>query len=172
MPKLDKKGKSKLTGARKRLTTDLKKLQAESPAGVCAVPQANDIMLWHAVIFGPPETPFEDGAFKLVMQFTEQYPFKPPKVKFLSRMFHPNVYASGDICLDVLQNQWSSTMNVQAILLSIQSLLDEPNPKSPANKEAAELFTEDKIAYEKKVWACVEESWRDIDGEDEEMAGV
>ena len=53
---------------------------------------------------------------------------------------------------------------------SLAAQLDEPNPKSPANKEAAELFTEDKIAYEKKVWACVEESWRDIDEEDEEMA--
>ena len=105
-------------------------------------------MLWNAVIFGPgeyghivvcacfllitvaciAETPFEDGTFKLTLTFDESYPNKPPTVKFLSRMFHPNVYANGELCLDILQNRWSPTYDVAAILTSIQSLLHDPNP--------------------------------------------
>lgn len=60
-------------------------------------------MVWEAIIFGPQDTPFEDGTFKLTLEFTEEYPNKPPNVKFISKMFHPNVYADGSICLDILQ---------------------------------------------------------------------
>lgn len=75
----------------------------------------------NAVIIGPADTPFEDGTFRLVMQFEEQYPNKPPIVKFISKMFHPNVYATGELCLDILQNRWSPTYDVAAVLTSIQS---------------------------------------------------
>ena len=65
----------------------------------------------------------QDGTFKLTMEFSEEYPNKPPVVKFLSKMFHPNIYADGGICLDILQNRWSPTYDVSAILTSIQSLV-------------------------------------------------
>ena len=74
----------------------------------------------NAVIIGPADTPFEDGTFRLVMHFEEQYPNKPPSVKFISEMFHPNVYATGELCLDILQNRWSPTYDVAAVLTSIQ----------------------------------------------------
>ena len=74
------------------------------------------------------DTPFEDGTFKLLLTFDESYPNKPPSVKFLTIMFHPNVYANGELCLDILQNRWSPTYDVAAILTSIQSLLHDPNP--------------------------------------------
>ena len=74
----------------------------------------------NAVIIGPTDTPFEDGTFRLVMHFEEQYPNKPPGVKFISQMFHPNVYGTGELCLDILQNRWSPTYDVAAILTSIQ----------------------------------------------------
>jgi ubiquitin-conjugating enzyme E2 A len=142
-------------------------------------------MLWNAVIFGPgtrqantqpsnsfrtfallnlftsAETPFEDGTFKLILTFDESYPNKPPSVKFLSRMFHPNVYANGELCLDILQNRWSPTYDVAAILTSIQSLLHDPNPNSPANAEAAQLYRENMKEYVRRVKATVEESWLD-----------
>lgn len=76
--------------------------------------------LRNAVIIGPADTPFEDGTFRLVMHFEEQYPNKPPAVKFISQMFHPNVYATGELCLDILQNRWSPTYDVAAVLTSIQ----------------------------------------------------
>lgn len=138
---------------------DFKRLQEDPPAGVSGAPCDNNIMQWNAVIFGPAETPFEDGTFKLTITFTEEYPNKPPSVKFVSKMFHPNVYADGGICLDILQNRWSPTYDVSAILTSIQSLLDEPNPNSPANSVAAQLYQENRREYEKRVAAIVEQSW-------------
>lgn len=114
-------------------------MQTDPPAGVSASPIADNVMTWYAlsmrqarnresnrhlyrnaVIIGPADTPFEDGTFRLVMHFEEQYPNKPPGVKFISQMFHPNVYGTGELCLDILQNRWSPTYDVAAILTSIQ----------------------------------------------------
>ncbi|KAG6492433.1 hypothetical protein ZIOFF_047396 [Zingiber officinale] len=97
--------------------------------------------------------------FKLTLQVSEDYPNKPPTVRFVSRMFHPNIYADGSICLDILQNQWSPIYDVAAILTSIQSLLCDPNPNSPANSEAARMFSENKREYNRKVREIVEQSW-------------
>ncbi|KAJ3245347.1 Ubiquitin-conjugating enzyme E2 2, partial [Chytriomyces hyalinus] len=108
-------------------------------------------LLWNAVIFGPKETLFEDGTFKLILTFDESYLTKPPHVKFVFKMFHLNVYANGNLCLDILQNQWSPTYDIAAILASIQLLLHDPNPNSPANTKAARLFTEDCKAYDRRV---------------------
>ena len=92
----------------------------------------------------PDDTAWEGGTFQLTMVFSEEYPNRAPKVKFITKMFHPNsnfyqlsypfvVYNDGSICLDILQNQWSPIYDISAILTSIQSLLCDPNPKSPAN---------------------------------------
>jgi len=116
-------------------------------------------MVWQAVIFGPDDTPWDGGTFKLLLEFTEEYPNKPPAVRFISKLFHPNVYLDGKICLDILQNQWSPIYDIAAILTSIQSLLNDPNPQSPANAEAAKMFEEDKREYNNRVRAIVEESW-------------
>ncbi|KAM9040960.1 LOW QUALITY PROTEIN: ubiquitin-conjugating enzyme E2-17 kDa-like [Megaptera novaeangliae] len=145
------------TPARRRLMRDFKRLQEDPPTGVSGAPTDNNIMIWNAVIFGPHDTPFEDGTFKLTIEFTEEYPNKPPTVRFVSKMFHPNVYADGGICLDILQNRWSPTYDVSAILTSIQSLLSDPNPNSPANAMAAQLYKENRREYE-RVKACVEQS--------------
>lgn len=125
-------------------------------------------MKWNAVIIGPNDTPYEDGTFRLVLQFDEQYPNKPPSVKFLSPMFHPNVYASGDLCLDILQNRWSPTYDVSLILTSIQSLLNDPNINSPANVEAANLYKDHRSQYVKRVRDTVENSWNEDDEEEDD----
>ncbi|XP_075474044.1 ubiquitin-conjugating enzyme E2 2-like isoform X1 [Primulina tabacum] len=165
------------TASRKRLMRDFKRLQQDPPAGISGAPYDNNIMLWNAVIFGPDDTPWDGvmlfllvqmiinfingdhSTFKLTLQFTEDYPNKAPTVRFVSRMFHPNIYADGSICLDILQNQWSPIYDVAAILTSIQSLLCDPNPNSPANSEAARLFSENKREYNRKVREIVEQSW-------------
>nr|VDD56060.1 unnamed protein product [Brassica oleracea] len=143
------------TPARKRLMRDFKRLQQDPPAGISGAPQDNNIMLWNAVIFGysnkPDDTPWDGGTFKLSLQFSEDYPNKPPTVRFVSRMFHPNIYADGSICLDILQNQWSPIYDVAAILTSIQSLLCDPNPNSPANSEAARMYSESKREYNRRI---------------------
>ena len=154
-------------------------MQTDPPAGVSASPIADNVMTWNAVIIGPADTPFEDGTFRLVMHFEEQYPNKPPAVKFISQMFHPNVYATGELCLDILQNRWSPTYDVAAVLTSIQryatcpsmsktrltwmshSLLNDPNTSSPANVEASNLYKDNRKEYTKRVKETVEKSWDD-----------
>jgi ubiquitin-conjugating enzyme E2 A len=148
------------TIARRRLINDFKRLEQEEANGIFAAPQENNIMCWEAVIFGPEETQWEGGSFKLILEFSEEYPNKPPNVKFITNIFHPNVYADGRICLDILTNQWSPIYDVHTILTSIQSLLSDPNPNSPANAEAARLYTENIQEYYKKVKDCVENSWK------------
>jgi ubiquitin-conjugating enzyme E2 A len=138
---------------------DFKRLKTEPPPGVNGQPNPDDIMSWNAIIFGPEDTPWDGGTFKLILKFTEDYPNKAPTVKFKSNMFHPNIYADGGICLDILQNQWSPIYDVSAILTSIQSLLCDPNPNSPANIEAAKLFTENRREYNRRVKEVVEASW-------------
>jgi ubiquitin-conjugating enzyme E2 A len=147
------------TSSRRRLVRDFKKMNSDPPPGINAAPLHENIMVWQAVIFGPDETPWEGGTFNLLLEFSEDYPNKPPKVRFVSRIFHPNVYADGQICLDILQAQWSPIYDVAALLTSIQSLLCDPNPSSPANSEAARLFSENRAEYDKRVRAAVEESW-------------
>ncbi|OAA32233.1 Ubiquitin-conjugating enzyme E2 [Moelleriella libera RCEF 2490] len=150
------------TAARRRLMRDFKvrELPDSSPASphhrVTKFSAAAN-----AVIIGPADTPFEDGTFRLVMQFEEQYPNKPPQVKFISQMFHPNVYATGELCLDILQNRWSPTYDVAAVLTSIQSLLNDPNTGSPANVEASNLYKDNRKEYTKRVRETVEKSWED-----------
>lgn len=115
----------------------------------------------------PEDTPWEGGTFTLTLEFTEDYPNKPPKV---IKMFHPNIYANGHICLDILQNQWSPIYDIAAILTSIQSLLTDPNPNSPANVEAAKLYQENRREYDRKVMEFVENSWQDdVDIDDDDM---
>jgi len=159
------------TPARKRLMRDFRRLQNDPRNGVDGAPMDNNIMAWQAVIFGPDDTPWEGGTFQLLLEFTEDYPNKPPAVKFITKMFHPNIYADGKICLDILGTQWSPIYDVAAVLTSIQSLLSDPNPASPANAEASQLFERDRRDYNRRVREVVEQSWLEGDDAGDDAAG-
>eukprot|EP01069_Polyplicarium_translucidae_P004254 Polyplicarium_translucidae@DN2535_c0_g1_i2.p1 len=148
--------------ARRRLLRDFQKLKTESPHGVIGCPIESDIMRWSAVIFGPEESPWEGGTFQLELSFSDDYPNKPPTVRFVTRVFHPNVYMDGSICLDILQHRWSPIYDISAILTSIQSLLTDPNPNSPANSEAARLYSENRREYNRRVQFCASDSLKTI----------
>ena len=137
---------------------DFKRMQSP-PEGIIGAPLNDDIMKWQAVIFGPDDTAWEDGTFILQLEFTEGYPHKAPVVKFLTKMYHPNILADGSIFLDILHNQWSPIYDIRAILISIRSLLCDPNPAKPANSEAARLYQENRREYERKVKEIVVASW-------------
>jgi len=123
-------------------------LQKEPTLGVAARPVSElDLLHWQALIIGPPDSPFADAWFELDIKFGNDYPHKPPTVTFAHAMFHPNVYNDGSICLDILQNMWSPVYQLRSVLLSIRSLLDNPNPKSPANVDAAKAFDNDRQRY-------------------------
>ena len=103
---------------------------------------------WKGTIVGPASSPYEGGLFKLNIRFPHDYPFQPPKVNFETKIFHPNISTSGDICLDVLKDQWSPALTISKILLSICSLLTDPNPDDPLVPEIAKMFKDNPIQYE------------------------
>ena len=117
---------------------------------VSAQPNENNLHKWKATITGPPETPYEGGIFKFDIELPKNYPFSPPKVTLKTKIFHPNIFQS-DICVDFLQDQWSFAMQIQSLLMSILLLLNEPNPRSPLNSEAAELWESNRDEYNKTV---------------------
>lgn len=117
-----------------------------------------DLLSWEAVITGPEDTPWEGGLFRLTLHFSESYPLHPPEVRFVTPVFHPNVYVDGRVCLSILQTFWSPSLSVQSVLLSLQSLLSDPNPSSSANGEAGALLLKNPNEYYKRVLESVEAS--------------
>jgi len=148
------------TPTKRKIMRDMKKLIDEPLENILATPSKTNIMDWRAVIFGPEDTPFEGGVFELKIKFTETYPQHPPEVSFLTKIFHPNVYSNGELCLDILKNRWNPTYGIGLVLLCIQSLLNDPNTDSPANSEASDLYLNKKVQYIKRVQDAVEESWK------------
>lgn len=134
----------------KRLQSELMQLMTSSTPGVSAFPESDaNLLKWTGTIEGPPDTFYEGLKFKLSIQFPANYPYSAPTITFTSPMWHPNVDMSGNICLDILKENWSAVYNVQTILLSLQSLLGEPNNKSPLNAQAAQLYEKDPEQYKK-----------------------
>ena len=120
--------------------------------GVTAAPlNESDLFEWQAFITGPEQTSYEGGLYELTLSIPCDYPVKAPKVRFKTEMFHPNIYKNGDICIDILQDQWSEVMSIEKILISIRSLLNEPNDKSPANAEAALLYKEHRNEFNQRI---------------------
>ncbi|KAK6631389.1 Ubiquitin-conjugating enzyme E2 C [Polyplax serrata] len=122
-----------------RLQKELMSLMMNPEKSVSAFPGEN-LFKWVATMNGPVNTVYEGLSYKLSMEFPQSYPYAPPVVKFTSPCYHPNVDTSGNICLDILKDEWSALYDVRAILLSIQSLLGDPNINSPLNPEAADKW--------------------------------
>ena len=135
----------------RRLNKELKEMIQDPPENVSAGLVDNDLTHWEATILGPTDTPFYGGIFKLDIKFPNQYPFKPPKARFLTRVFHPNISESGEICLDLLNSNWSPALTIKKLLVSICSLLDDPNADDPLNTKAADLYKDDKASYNERV---------------------
>ncbi|XP_050236358.1 ubiquitin-conjugating enzyme E2-17 kDa [Mercurialis annua] len=134
--------------ASKRINKELKDLQRDPPASCSAGPVADDMFHWQATIMGPADSPFAGGVFLVSIHFPPDYPFKPPKVSFRTKVFHPNINSNGSICLDILKDQWSPALTISKVLLSICSLLTDPNPDDPLVPEIAHMYKTDRAKYE------------------------
>lgn len=112
-----------------------------------------DYYNWECVIPGPKGSPWEGGFYKLKLEFPKEYPLYPPRCVFHKKLFHPNIYPSGAVCLSILNEEedWRASFRVKDILVGIQQLLANPNPKSPAQKEAYTTYIKNKKEYEEKV---------------------
>ena len=134
-----------------RVTQELKDLR-ENPVHNCSAgPVDDNLTHWHATIFGPDDTPYSGGIFKLDIEFTKEYPFKPPKIYFVTPIYHCNVNSRGGICLDILKDQWSPALTISKVLLSLCSLLAEPNPDDPLVPEIATLLKKNKIKHDSEA---------------------
>jgi len=137
--------------ASKRIKNELKELQKDPPSTCSAGPEGENLYKWEGYIFGPADSPYEGGVFKLSIEFPEDYPFRPPHVLFLTKVYHPNINASGSICLDILKDKWSPALSISKVLLSIESLLTDPNPDDPFVPEIANLYKKDPEAYKERA---------------------
>lgn len=144
--------------ARARLAQERKDWRKDKPFGFMARPETADdgsvnLMKWKCFIPGKKGTDWEGGFYPLSMEFTDDYPAKPPKCKFPAGFFHPNIYPSGTVCLSILNEDegWKPSITVKQILLGCQELLDTPNDKSPAQSDAYVVFTQQLPEYRKKV---------------------
>uniref|UniRef100_A0ABA3IEZ4 Ubiquitin-conjugating enzyme E2D 1a n=1 Tax=Gadus morhua TaxID=8049 RepID=A0ABA3IEZ4_GADMO len=130
--------------ALKRIQKELKDLQRDPPAQCSAGPVGEDLFHWQATIMGPSDSPYQGGVFFLTIHFPTDYPFKPPKIAFTTKIYHPNINSNGSICLDILRSQWSPALTVSKVLLSICSLLCDPNPDDPLVPDIAHIYKSDK----------------------------
>ncbi|KAM9996234.1 hypothetical protein ACTFIY_002425 [Dictyostelium cf. discoideum] len=143
-----------------RLSEERKNWRRDHPYGFFARPSTNtdgslNLYVWNCGIPGKIKTNWEGGVYPLIMEFTEDYPSKPPKCRFPKDFFHPNVYPSGTVCLSILNEEadWKPSVTIKTVLLGIQDLLDNPNPKSPAQQLPIHLFLTNKEEYDKKIKA-------------------
>ena len=107
-------------------------LEKQPPPGISAWPEEDDLSSFKAQMTGPTETPYEGGLFELRLKIGDRYPFEPPKVRFLTPLYHPNVDQAGRICLDLLKmppsGSWKPALNLSSLLTSLRVLLGEANP--------------------------------------------
>ncbi|KAI0398030.1 putative glutaryl-CoA dehydrogenase [Xylariaceae sp. FL0594] len=121
---------------------------SDPPSSCSAGPVGEDLFHWQATIMGPTDSPYSGGVFFLAIHFPTDYPFKPPKVNFTTRIYHPNINSNGSICLDILRDQWSPALTISKVLLSICSMLTDPNPDDPLVPEIAHVYKTDRSRYE------------------------
>ena len=135
----------------KRIVAELKDLKKDPPANCSAGPEGEDMYKWKGVIMGPSDSPFAGGVFHLNINFPVDYPFKCPNVTFITKIYHPNISSSGVICLDILKTNWSPALTIGKVLLSICSLLTDPNPADPLMPDIAHEYTSDRTTYDEKA---------------------
>ena len=138
--------------ARNRILRELNAFNKDPPENIVAGPVNNyDLYHWESWIMGPLYTPFQGGFFLLDIRFPTDYPFKPPKCTFRTRIYHPNINSNGTICLNILQQDWDPRLTIDKVLLSICSFLDDPDFENPLVPEINNVYIHDRKRYEDTV---------------------
>jgi len=127
----------------RRIVKETQRLLSEPAPGISATPSEDNLRYFNVIIAGPAGSAFDGGVFRLELFLTEDYPMGPPKVRFLTKIYHPNIDKLGRICLDILKDKWSPALQIRTVLLSIQALLSAPNPDDPLANDVAEHWKRD-----------------------------
>ncbi|RUS81105.1 hypothetical protein EGW08_011145 [Elysia chlorotica] len=141
----------------KRLRSELKALTTDPPEGIQAMPLDHLCCHWQASITGPQGSPYEGGLFLLYLQIPQSYPMRPPKVWFITRIFHPNISRHGDVGLDSIQHNWSLALTISKVLISIQSLLTDPHCGVCMEPSIGKMFCSHRAHFDQIARLC---TWR------------
>ncbi|KAI2804797.1 hypothetical protein RDWZM_008090 [Blomia tropicalis] len=143
-----------LSTSAKRIQKELAEITLDPPPNCSAGPKGDSIYEWVSTILGPPGSVYEGGVFFLDIHFTADYPFKPPKVTFRTRIYHCNINSQGVICLDILKDNWSPALTISKVLLSICSLLTDCNPADPLVGNIATQFLQHREEHDRiaRLW--------------------
>merc|ERR1719163_2647775 len=133
----------------KRIVKETQRLLSEPAPGISASPHEDNLRYFDVMIQGPVGSPYEGGCYKLELFLPDAYPMEAPKVRFLTRIYHPNVDKLGRICLDILKDKWSPALQIRTVLLSIQALLSAPNPDDPLDNGVADAWNRDEAAAQR-----------------------
>ncbi|KAL0074175.1 ubiquitin-conjugating enzyme/RWD-like protein [Phycomyces blakesleeanus] len=149
-----------LSSSAKRISKELAEISLDPPSNCSAGPKGDNLYDWVSTIAGPAGSPYASGIFFLDVNFPQEYPFKPPKVVFRTRIYHCNINSQGAICLDILKDNWSPALTISKVLLSICSLLTDPNPHDPLVGSIAQEYLTDREEHDRvarewtKRYAC------------------
>ena len=152
--------------SRNRLNKELLELSRSQDQDLILLPVNDNLFHWHGLIRGPPDTPYSKGWFKLDFNIEQNYPISPPKVKFMTKIFHPNIhFESGEICLDILKAQnWTPAWTLESLCRAIVNLMANPNADSPLNCDsgncirAGDMLAHNSMAYMYTMEYACEES--------------
>lgn len=148
------KGSKALSTSAKRIQKELAEITIDPPPNCSAGPKGDNMYEWVSTILGPPGSVYEGGVFFLDIHFSPEYPFKPPKVTFRTRIYHCNINSQGVICLDILKDNWSPALTVSKVLLSVCSLLTDCNPADPLVGSIASQYTQNREEHDRiaRLW--------------------
>ena len=138
----------------KRINHELNSIIKEPINNIQFISLDNNISLFYLI--GPSDTPYQNAKFKIKIEFNNDYPYSPPTVTFMTKIYHPNINSMGQICLDILKDQWSPILTLSKILLSISSLLAEPNADDPLEPAIADLMNNNYDMYLNNVKEYIE----------------
>jgi ubiquitin-conjugating enzyme E2 N len=127
----------------RRILKETAVLLNDPPLGITASPHQENAKYFDVTIVGPQDSPYEGGIFQLELFLVDNYPMEPPKVRFLTKIYHPNIDKLGRICLDILKKKWSPALQIRTVLLSIQALMSAPNPDDPLANDVSAHWKKD-----------------------------